>query len=165
LYPGYYLPKDRAQRINGLLESKSNWTSKEVQKMINDNTSATASDLMLNWTSVLSKKGASNEQKAIQILQNWKGTNDLKDVAPTIFNKWLYFYLQDTFKDELGEDHFNAFLGTHIMKQTIAAQSQNPNSPWWDDVATKNRKETRDEILNKSFQQAVASLENNWELM
>jgi len=159
LYPGYYLPKDRAQRINGLLQSKSKWTSSDVQTMINDNTSATASDLMGSWTTVLNKNGSATEQKALQILQNWKGTNNLTDVAPTIFNKWLYFYLQDTFKDELGEDNFNAFLGTHIMKQTIGAQSQNATSPWWDDVTTKNRKETRTEILNKSFQQAVASLQ------
>ena len=159
LYPGYYLPKDRAKRINGLLAPKNNWTSSDVQKMINDNTSSTASDLMANWTSVLNKNASTNEQTAMQILQHWKGTNDLKDIAPTIFNKWIYFYLQDTFKDELGVDNFNSFLGTHIMKQTIAAQSQNENSPWWDDITTKNHKETRTEILNKSFKEAIASLE------
>ena len=159
LYPGYYLPKDRAKRIDGLLQPKNDWTSSDVQKMINDNTSSTAIDLMTNWTSVLNKNAATNGQKAMQILQSWKGTNDLKDIAPTIFNKWIYFYLQDTFKDELGVDNFNSFLGTHIMKQTIAAQSQNENSPWWDDITTKNHKETRTEILNKSFNEAIASLE------
>ncbi len=159
LYPGYYLPKDRAKRIDGLLQPKNNWTSSDVQEMINDNTSSTASDLMANWTSVLNKNASANEQKALQILQSWKGTNDLKDVAPTIFNKWIYFYLQDTFKDELGEDNFNTFLGTHVMKQTISAQSQNATSPWWDNIATKNHKETRAEILNKSFQEAISSLE------
>jgi penicillin amidase len=159
LYPGYYLPKDRAKRINGLLQPKNNWTSIDVQKMINDNTSSTASDLMANWTSVLNKNASENEQKAKHLLLSWKGANNLNDVAPTIFNKWMYFYLQDTFKDELGEDNFNIFLGTHIMKQAIAAQSQNENSPWWDDISTNNRKETRTEILNKSFHEAVVSLE------
>lgn len=159
LYPGYYLPKDRAKRIDGLLQLKNNWTSSDVQKMINDNTSSTASDLMMNWISVLNISTSVNEKKSLQIIRNWKGTNDLKDVAPTIFNKWIYFYLQDTFKDELGEENFNAFLATHIMKQTIASQSQNETSPWWDDVTTKNHKETRIEILNKSFNKAIASLE------
>jgi len=32
LYPGYYLPKDRATRINGLLAPKNDWTSSDVQK-------------------------------------------------------------------------------------------------------------------------------------
>lgn len=159
LYPGYYLPKDRAKRIDGLLQPKNNWTSSDVQKMINDNTSSTASDMMKNWILVLNKNTSANEQKSSQILSNWKGTNNLKDVAPTIFNKCLYFYLKNTFKDELGEDNFNAFLGTHIMKQTIASQSQNENSPWWDAITTKNHKETRTEILNKSFKEAITSLE------
>ena len=159
LYPGYYLPKDRAQRIDGLLKPKNNWTSADVQGMINDNTSSTAEKITKNWLSVLSNTASANEQKAMQLLKDWKATNGLKDVAPTIFNKWIYFYLRDTFKDELGEEDFNAFLATHIMKQVVASQSENPNSPWWDDLKTKNHKETRAEILNKSFQEAIASLE------
>lgn len=159
LYPGYYLPKDRAQRIDGLLKPKNNWTSADVQGMINDNTSSTAVGMTKNWVSVLSINASANEQKAMQLLKDWKATNGLKDVAPTIFNKWIYFYLRDTFKDELGEEDFNALLATHIMKQVVASQSENPNSPWWDDLNTKNHKETRAEILNKSFQEAIASLE------
>ena len=159
LYPGYYLPKDRAQRIDGLLKPKNNWTSADVQSMINDNTSSTALGMTKNWVSVLSINASANEQKAMQLLKDWKATNGLKDVAPTIFNKWIYFYLRNTFKDELGEEDFNALLATHIMKQVVASQSENPNSPWWDDFNTKNHKETRAEILNKSFQEAIASLE------
>ena len=159
LYPGYYLPKDRAQRIDGLLKPKNNWTSADVQGMINDNTSSTAEKITKNWLSVLSNTASANEQKAKQLLKDWKATHGLKDVAPTIFNKWIYFYLRDTFKDELGEEDFNALLATHIMKQVVASQSENPNSPWWDDFNTKNHKETRAEILNKSFQEAIASLE------
>lgn len=159
LYPGYYLPKDRAQRIDGLLKPKNNWTSADVQGMINDNTSSTAEKITKNWLSVLSNTASANEQKAKQLLKDWKATHGLKDVAPTIFNKWIYFYLRDTFKDELGEEDFNALLATHIMKQVVASQSENPNSPWWDDFKTKNHKETRAEILNKSFQEAIASLE------
>jgi penicillin amidase len=83
----------------------------------------------------------------------------LKDTAPTVYNKWIYFYLKNTFEDEMGKDKFKIFLVTHILKQTIAAQSSNQNSPWWDNIATKNKKETRTEIVTKSFQQAIASLE------
>ncbi len=159
LYPGYYLPKDRAKRIEDFLKSKNNWTKFDVEKMVNDNTSSTSTDLVSNWLSSVSLNSEIG-CKAISILKSWKGTNNLSDIAPTIFNKWMYFYLKDTFKDELGEVKFNAFLGTHVIKQTIAIQSENINSVWWDDISTKNHKETRAEILNKSFRQAIASLEN-----
>jgi penicillin amidase len=40
LYPGYYLPEDRAKRIVELLESSDNWDQNAVESMINDVTSS-----------------------------------------------------------------------------------------------------------------------------
>jgi penicillin amidase len=160
LYPGYYLPKDRAKRIDHLLKPKNNWTKEDVTKMITDNTSSTAIETVTNLLGAINIKDKTiGETRAIAFLKNWKGTNNLQDIAPTIYNKWLYFYLKNTFEDEIGKDNFKIFLTTHIMKQIIAAQSNNQASPWWDNIKTKQKKETRTEILTKSFQQAIASLE------
>jgi penicillin amidase len=52
------------------------------------------------------------------------------------------------------------FLGTHIMKQIIARQITNEKSLWWDNVNTKNQKETRSQIVSKSFKESVVALEN-----
>jgi penicillin amidase len=30
-------------------------------------------------------------------MESWQGTNNLNDVAPTIYNKWIYFYLKKYF--------------------------------------------------------------------
>jgi penicillin amidase len=160
LYPGYYLPEDRAKRIKGFLEPKNNWTSTDVQKMIVDNTSSVTPTLIQNWMKVIDEKNLnSNGKTALQSLKKWNGSNNKTDVAPTIYNKWLYCYLKNTFQDELGKDDFSAFLGTHIMKQTVAGQSVNEQSLWWDNVATQNKKETRSEILNQSFKEAISALE------
>jgi penicillin amidase len=161
LYPGYYLPQDRAKRIKELLDPKNNWSKEEVSKMITDNTSATAPEIVQNLTNkiVLSSLNA-NEKQAFDILKSWNGENNLSDIGPTIYNKWIYFYLKNTFNDELGDDDFKMFLNTHIMKQVIASQIKNENSPWWDDIKTKKKKETRTQILAKSFLQAIVSLEN-----
>lgn len=160
LYPGYYLPQDRALRISSLLQPKGNWTKEEVGKMLNDNTSSITPSIAANLISTLDAKTFSrNEKQAISILKTWNGSNNLKDIAPTIYQKWIYRYLKNTFQDELGETDFNMLLGTHIIKQIIEPQSRNENSVWWDNVATKNKKETRAEILNKSFQEAISALE------
>ena len=160
LYPGYYLPEDRAKRITQLLDPKSNWDKKAVSEMITDNTSVVALDVVKNLVSSLDLKTLSkNEATAIANLKSWKGTNNVQDVAPTIYNKWIYLYLKNTFEDELGENGFKQFLGTHIMKQIIAKQMANANSPWWDNVETKNKKETKNEILSKSFREAIVTLE------
>lgn len=160
LYPGYYLPEDRAKRITQLLESKSNWDKESVGKMITDNTSSVASDVVNNLISGLNTTTLSkNEKEAISILKSWKGTNNQEDIAPTIYNKLIYLYLKNTFEDELGPEGFAQFLGTHVMKQIIAKQSANEKSLWWDDIETKNKKESRAEILSKSFKEAISSLE------
>jgi len=161
LYPGYYLPQDRAKRISGLLGPKNNWTKEEVGQMMNDNFSNGATDIVRNLIPTLELKSLSaNENQALSILKKWNGSNNLKDIAPTIYNKWIYDYLKNTFRDELGEANFKMLLSTHIIKQVIASQSKNENSIWWDDKDTKNKIETRTEILNKSFHQAISGLEN-----
>ena len=161
LYPGYYLPQDRAKRISGLLLPKNNWTKEDVGEMLNDNTSSITPNIAANLIAVLdSKSFSSNERQAISILKKWNGSNNLKDIAPTIYQKWIYKYLKNTFQDELGEADFKMLLSTHIVKQIIEPQSRNGKSIWWDDITTKNKKETRAEILNKSFLEAIFALEN-----
>ncbi len=160
-YPGYYLPEDRAKRIDQLLAPKSNWDKEAVSKMIFDNRSSVATDVVKNLLSEVDYKTFSkNEKEALKVLKSWNGSNNLEDIGPTIYNKWIYLYLKNTFEDEMGEANFKQFLGTHIMKQIIAKQMANKESLWWDNVETKNKKETRNQILVISFKQAIHSLED-----
>lgn len=160
LYPGYYLPKDRATRIESLLAPKNNWTLTDVQKMIMDNTSSRSTKIVSEF---LSQIETNNQPKnlsiASSILTNWNGSNNIDDVAPTIYNKFIYRYLENTFQDELGNEKFYALLSTHVVKQMIENQITNENSAWWDNSKTKDKKETRKEILQKSFEETIAELE------
>jgi penicillin G amidase len=157
-YPGYYLPQDRAKRIKTLLESKNDWDKNLVSKMIVDDTSDESLAILKTMLNTVKDNFSNQEKKAITILQQWNGANNVDQVAPTIYNKWLYFYLKNTFQDEMGETGFNQFLKTHVMKQAIAFQIKNQESPWWDNVNTKKTKETQTMILNHSLHEAIASL-------
>jgi penicillin amidase len=160
LYPGYYLPEDRAKRITQLLEPKSNWDKTAVGEMIFDNTSSVAPEVVKQLISNVDQKSLSqNEKEALAVLKEWKGSNNLADVGPTIYNKWIFNYLKNTFEDELGAADFKQFLGTHIMKQIIAKQIANATSIWWDNISTKNEKETRSKIISQSFKQSIVALE------
>lgn len=160
LYPGYYLPEDRAKRISGFMDAKSDWDKEAISKMIYDNTSEVAVGTVQNLISNIDLNSISKEEKeAIKVLKSWKGTTNLEDVAPTIYNKWVYLYLKNTFEDEMGEDNFNMFLGISVGKQVIANQVKNENSVWWDNIKTKNVKETRKDIVSKSFHEAISDLQ------
>ena len=161
LYPGYYLPEDRAKRISGILDVKSDWDKEAISKMIYDNTSDVAVEVSKNLIASLDNKSLSNNEKEVlKVLKSWKGTTNIEDVAPTIYNKWIYLYLKNTFEDEMGKDNFNLFLGISLGKQVIANQIKNENSVWWDNIKTKNVKETRTDVVSKSFHDAVAALQN-----
>lgn len=161
LYPGYYLPEDRAKRITQLLNSKSDWDKASVGRMVFDNTSAVAPSVVKNLIANSNLQELSeNEKQALGVLREWKGSNNLNDVAPTIYNKWIFNYLKNTFEDELGPENFKMFLGTHIMKQIIAPQITNEKSLWWDNITTKTVKETRQQIVSKSFKESIQALEN-----
>ena len=160
LYPGYYLPEDRAKRIVQLLKPKNNWNEEAMATMINDVTSSVAPDIIKEFTKTIDFNSFNkNEQIAIDILQNWDGSNTTDKVAPTIYNKWIYLYLKNTFKDELGDQLFTQLLSTHLIKRTIADLIKNDTAVWWDNVTTKNITETRKEILSKSLVETVSSLE------
>ena len=158
-YPGYYLPEDRAKRIVTLLESKQKWSKADFQKMIYDDTSIVSVQVAQNFSKWLDGNQLNaTEKEALAVLKNWKGSNSTRDVAPTIYNKWMYFYLKATFQDEMGELGFKQFLKTHVMKQCIDNQSRIANSLWWDNVNTKNVKENRSAILTQSFKETIANL-------
>lgn len=160
LYPGYYLPEDRAKRIVQLLNPKNDWTKEDFMSMINDDVSSVAPSVVQNILSGISRNELSETEKAaVSVLQKWDGNNGLSAVAPVIYNQFMFYYLQNTFEDELGKDRFSGLLTTHIMKQMIAFQIANESSPWWDNKSTPDKKETREDILTHSFRQTVTHLE------
>lgn len=158
-YPGYYLPEDRAKRIEILLEEKNDWTREDVEKMIFDVTSSVVPQNITNIVNSLETTNFSqNEQKALQAINEWSGDYSKEKNAPTIYTRFLYEFLVNTFKDEMGSDTFEGFMSAHLMKKMIAVQLAKDESIWWDNVNTDN-KETKNEIIQMSFKNAVSFLE------
>ncbi len=159
LYPGYYLPEDRGQRIETLLENKNDWTQEDTEKMIFDVTSIIVPKNIEGLTVDFDTSNFSvNEKKALQVLLNWNGDYMKDSSAPTIYNRFLYEFLLGTFKDEMGPS-FSQFMETHLMKKMIAIQAAKEQSIWFDNVNTE-KIETKQEITLTSFKKAVSFLEN-----
>jgi penicillin amidase len=161
LYPGYYLPENRAKRIVQLLQPKNDWSKQDFAAMINDVTSSISPTIVKELMSIIKQNSLSKfEQKALTTLKNWDGSNTIKSIEPTIYNKFIYEYLKNTFEDEMGNKIFTQFLKTHLSKRVIASQIKENSSVWWDNISTKNKTETREEIILSSFKEAIKSLKN-----
>ena len=163
LYPGYYLPENRAKRIVDILTPKNDFTKEDIKVMINDIQSSVVPELIPIIIKNITKVNlTSNEKEAIAILKKWKGDYQIDAIAPTIYTKFLYRFIENTFADEMGEEGFKQFLITYVYKRQIAKQIKMRKSVWWDDISTKEVKENRDEIFTRSLHETVTALENQF---
>lgn len=159
LYPGYYLPENRAKRIVSLLDPKNDWDKEDVANMILDVNSPVYLEVVDSLLLLIREANLSaDEKKVLDELRSWNGTYTLENVGGTIYTRWIYFFLVNTFQDELGEEMFDQLLSTHLLKRTIAPMISNDNSIWWDNVNTERIQENRKTILIESFKDALASL-------
>jgi penicillin amidase len=156
--PGYYVPSDRAARIEELLfNDQNNWTEEELRKIINDVQATTYGTNISKVLPIIDQKIISADaKKAYSLLLNWKGQHELGSIEPTIYYRFIYHILINSFSDELGIGKMYELQSTMSWKRNLQSFLLNDSSAWWDDVKTQNR-ETRTEILTKSFNDAV-----NW---
>ena len=160
LYPGYYLNEDRAQRIVQFLAPKNNWTKEEVAKMMYDVTSTNAPIIANDLINAIDKNDLSvSQKKAISILKNWKGNFEKEEIGPVIYNRIIYEFQKNTFADEMGKG-FNQFVNTPFVEKVLPVQVKRQYSIWWDNVSTKNKVETKQDIVTTSFKKAFNFLEN-----
>ena len=159
LYPGYYLPENRAKRIVTLLDEKDDWDKEGVSKMILDVTSSVNPELVTELAKLVDISNLSNEQLIqLDALKNWKGNYPLENTSATLYHRCEYYVLKNTFEDELGAAQFKQFLATHVLKRHIAWGVASMDGVWWDNINTKDKIETRADIALKSFADAWASL-------
>lgn len=163
VYPGYYLPENRAKRIVSLLEPKNDWDKASVSTMITDVTSAVNPSIVTELSKLIDIEALSDEHlDELDKLNSWQGKYELDNVEPVVYHRWIYFFIKNTFADELGEDMFKQLLATHLLKRLIAPMSSKKESVWWDDINTKEVVETKAQIVNTSFIEALESLERDF---
>ncbi|WP_422860082.1 penicillin acylase family protein [Flagellimonas sp. S174] len=160
LYPGYYLPENRARRIVELLDPKDDWDKESASEMILDVTSSVNPELVRELIKLLDVSHLQQEQLVlIDELRNWDGTYSLDSKSAVLYHRCEYFVLKNTFEDELGKERFEQFISTHLMKRQIAWGAIMKVGKWWDNVLTPNTQETRNDVVLKSFADAWVSLQ------
>ena len=160
LYPGYYQPQDRAKRITELLDKKNDFTKEDVTAMTYDVKSSTVLDISKSLLKNIDQNLLTTaEKKVFSVLENWDGNYLKSSVGPTIYNRFLYFFLKSTYADELGIS-FELFLNSQLQDQVVPAQINRVNSVWWDNITTKDVLETRTDIIRTSFKESTAFLQN-----
>lgn len=158
LYPGYYLPENRARRIVELLEAKDDWDLESVSRMTLDETSTVNTELVRELVKLFDVSQMTQEQLVLlDSMKNWDGAYPLESTNATLFHRCEYYFAKNTMEDELGPQMFQQFLATHTFKRQIAHGAKMEQGKWWDNVLTPEV-ETRKDIVMQSFADAWESL-------
>ncbi|MET7328723.1 penicillin acylase family protein [Nonomuraea sp. NPDC005650] len=94
--------------------------------------------------------------EARQLLKTWDRTQGLDSTPAAYFNAVWRQVLMLTFDDDLPEAARPA--GGDRWYEVVRRLLDTPDDPFWDDVTTKNIKETRDDILRQALASAYQEL-------
>ena len=162
LYPGYYMPMDRALAIVNQLESSDQWTTEQVKEMTGNVTSPMHPLIAKELTKSLASGKINTSDEIIELLQNWDGNHGRKRIEPAIYYTLLSWVLYHAMADELGYKDFAVFAESSLMKRSYLKFIKNDNSVWWDNVHTP-AKENKLDIIALSYEKAINTLVSNME--
>jgi penicillin amidase len=172
-YP-YYLgwmwdPSYRTRRIHRLLRTHDHITLEQMERFQMDAHDAAAAAFVPVLIAAYDRKPFGDERlrRALDELRRWDFDATPESAAPTIWTTWF-----DLFRKAVWQDDFDAarvdpwpggwgYAGSNERQPELEVLEfltrENPSSPWFDDVRTPE-KETRDDILARSFEAAVGQL-------
>jgi penicillin amidase len=172
-YP-YYLgwmwdPSYRTRRIHQLLSTHEHITVEQMEAFQTDAHDSAAEVFVPLLLVAFDHKpfGDSRVGRAIEELRHWDFVAAPESAATTLWSAWFR-----NFRDAVWDNHFDAakverwtgswgYSGSNDRQPELEVleflSRENPTSPWFDDVRTPE-KETRDDILARSFVETVGQL-------
>lgn len=140
---------ERALRITELLKEKTPNSVRSYQQIQSDNKNVNA-ELIVPYLSDL-KIPVGSVAEARDFLLDWNLHMDVDNPGAALFAEFNARLLHNLFDDQLPDD---IEADNHeLWSATVLLQE--PDNLWWDDAATPDTVETRDDILLRSFSEAV----------
>ena len=147
----------RAQRITDMLAADQS-ASIENMREIQAQTYSLPAEAMRPYLEAV-QPATELERLALEIVRDWDLTYETDRAGGAVFQAWYWFLVRETLGDELGDDLLSAYLPYDTSHVPMMVEiMKEPNSRWFDDDRTAQQ-ETRDDIVRRSFSEAVAWLE------
>ena len=149
----------RAQRITEMLNATQKHTIASFQSIQGDTKSLSAEELM-PYLANLHFDDAELAGARDWLLQ-WDYRFNMESPQAVLYSNFLARLLDNLFNDQvhnvkLDDEPIHAY-GTDADMRAVYLLMQEPDNAWWDDAATTNIVETRDDILLRSFHEGYAN--------
>ena len=154
----------RIERIEEYIQSKEKMSVNDMKLLQNDMLSSFAREVTPNIIKHFPNNLKGNKKAAYNYLKNWDYIENHNSAATLVFHVILDELLNNIYKDELDLVHEKAFDAlvhfSMLPYRNIHWVLSNQKSSWIDDVRTKNKTETLEEIILRSFESAISRIEN-----
>jgi penicillin amidase len=153
-------PPSRIQRIREMLNAKPLLDVNDCRRIQNDEFSHFAKEMTPFILSAFAAVPPTDRSlaTAVNYFRNWNYLLSKNDVPTTIFEVFFQHLNRNIYRDEMGEELYRQYIVlANIPYRVTPALLNDTGSVWFDDVSTSDR-ETRDEIIRKSLNEAVEEL-------
>ncbi|HOK09050.1 MAG TPA: penicillin acylase family protein [Candidatus Hydrogenedens sp.] len=157
---GYWEPSDRAQRMEELLEKRSDWTIDELKEVQLDHTSVPGPAIVKTMVELLTpKKGdmSTLEQEAFEKLSTWDYQFDTESLGASIFTVFCDAILRNLLIDDLGKEMLRGYNTVADRWSFFKYVIHDDACFLWDDRSTPQT-ETRSDIFFRAFKETVKVL-------
>lgn len=161
-YPYYlgwrFAPSERAIRINERLEKMQKATADSLRMLQNDNFNVEARRILPVLMKILNADSSETKNPAYQTLAKWNMKNDANEVGATIFERWVKELRYTVFEDEFPMTNLKTPMVYPSRNRMWDMVVKEPTAKWFDNVSTKNKQETLQDVVKQSFKASIDSL-------
>jgi penicillin amidase len=143
----------RSQRINELVKQFAPHTVATYQTMQGDSKSIPAEEILPSLANLKFSDPALSDAR--DWLLRWDRFSGEDSPQAALFNEFIMRLMKNTFQTKLEGIAKSDGVDKELWAVTLLMQK--PDDPWWDDPNTKDKRETRDEVLVRSFEEGYAA--------
>lgn len=158
----YYDKGYRARRISDLILGGGKITVEKMAEIQGDDYSLPAERMLPMFFDAADKNTdmlSEAAKQAVVTLRSWDMRDKKDSTAPSIFYKWIKFITKNTFEDEIPSEALGNLARSEVIFPFILNKKK-MLFDFYDDKRTPDKVETKDYIIAKSLNDAVAELQN-----
>jgi penicillin amidase len=161
----YWADPSRGEQIDRRLKVNSKLGVEDMKSILNEITSPFAQEYSTlfnkNYTQGFTDKG----DIMYNILNGWDGVESIDSDATVVFHAIYIQLIQNLFQDELqsfGDDSFETFYSLKYIRSLAIRSIFDGEATLWVDNVLTSKKETLNDIVNQSFDNAHDFLTKNY---
>lgn len=161
-YPYYlgwkFAPSERGMRINERLTKMEKATVDSLRLLQTDNFNIEARRILPDLLKIIDADPSTKANPAYQIIAKWNLKNDANEMGATIFERWIKELKAAIWDDEFSMKDEKSPMSQPTRDRTWEMVKKQPTAKWFDNINTKDKVESLNDVVTQSFKNTIDSL-------